>query len=72
MESLTKALEYKEKTDEDSGNKLRELYHSVYKSNYDIKIRKKKKMEKPLKSDLDEANEVLKREIKNIKKKKFS
>ena len=29
-------------------------------------------MEKALKSDLDEANEYLKREIKNMKKKKFS
>ena len=38
LESLTKALEFKEKTDEDSGNKLRELYLSVNKANYDIKI----------------------------------
>ena len=57
LDSLTKALEFKEKTDEDSTNKLRELYLSVNKANYDIKISNiKKKLEKPLKSDLDEAN----------------
>ena len=71
LESLTKALEFKEKTDEDSGNKLRELYLSVNKANYDIKISNiKKKMEKPLKSDLDEANEVFEKRNKEYEEKK--
>ena len=43
LESLTKALEFKEKADEDSGNKLRELYLSVNKANYDVKISNIKK-----------------------------
>ena len=71
LDSLTKALEFKEKTDEDSGNKLRELYLSVNKANYDIKISNiKKKMEKPLKSDLDEANEVFEQRNKEYEEKK--
>ena len=71
LDSLTKALEFKEKTDEDSGNKLREIYLSVNKANYDIKISNiKKKMEKPLKSDLDEANEVFEQRNKEYEEKK--
>jgi hypothetical protein len=67
---LTKALEFKEKTDEDSCNKLRELYLSVNKENYDIKISNiKKKMEKPLKSDLEEANEVFNQRNKEYEEK---
>ena len=70
LDSLTKALEFKEKTDEDSCNKLRELYLSVNKENYDIKISNiKKKMEKPLKSDLDEANEVFNQRNKEYEEK---
>ena len=70
LDSLTKALEFKEKTDEDSCNKLRELYLSVNKENYDIKISNiKKKMEKPLKSDLDEANKVFNQRNKEYEEK---
>ena len=70
LDSLTKALEFKEKTDEDSRNKLRELYLSVNKENYDIKISNiKKKMEKPLKSDLDEANKVFNQRNKEYEEK---
>ena len=70
LDSLTKALEFKEKADEDSCNKLRELYLSVNKENYDIKISNiKKKMEKPLKSDLDEANEVFNQRNKEYEEK---
>ena len=70
LDSLTKALEFKEKTDEDSCNKLRELYLSINKENYDIKISNiKKKMEKPLKSDLDEANEVFNQRNKEYEEK---
>ena len=70
LDSLTKALEFKEKTDEDSCNKLRELYLSVNKENYEIKISNiKKKMEKPLKSDLDEANEVFNQRNKEYEEK---
>ena len=59
LESLTKALENKDKTDDDSCNKLREIFLSVNKANYDIKISNvKKKMDKPLKIDLDEAEEL--------------
>ena len=70
LDSLTKALEFKEKTDEDSCNKLRELYLSVNKENYEIKISNiKKKMEKPLKSDLDEANKVFNQRNKEYEEK---
>ena len=70
LDSLTKALEFKEKADEDSCNKLRELYLSINKENYDIKISNiKKKMEKPLKSDLDEANEVFNQRNKEYEEK---
>ena len=70
LDSLTKALEFKEKADEDSCNKLRELYLSVNKENYDIKISNiKKKMEKPLKSDLDEANKVFNQRNKEYEEK---
>ena len=70
LDSLTRALEFKEKTDEDSCNKLRELYLSVNKENYDIKISNiKKKMEKPLKSDLDEANKVFNQRNKEYEEK---
>lgn len=56
LDSLSKSLENKDKTDEDSYNKLREIFISVNKANFDIKIGNiKKKNEKPNKIDLDEA-----------------
>ena len=56
LDCLSKSLENKDKTDEDSYNKLREIFISVNKANFDIKIGNiKKKNEKPNKIDLDEA-----------------
>lgn len=67
MDSLTKAIENKDKTDEESLNKLRELFLSVNKANEDIKINNiKKRCEKPLKVDLEEAEEYF-----NEKNKKY-
>jgi len=67
LESLSKAIELKGQTDESSSNKLRELFLSINKENLDIKITNiKKKTEKPLQQDLDEAEKVF-----NAKHKKY-
>lgn len=59
LDSLSKTLENKDKTDEDSCKKLREIFLSVNKANFDIKISNiKKRNEKPHKIDLDEAEEL--------------
>ena len=71
LESLTKTIENKDKTDDDSCNKLREIYLAVNKANFDIKINNiKKKMEKPLKIDLDEAEELFNEKHKIYEEKK--
>ena len=71
LDSLSKAIENKDKTDEDSSNKLRDLFLSVNKANSDIKISNiKKKSEKPLKSDVDEAEEFFLQEHKKYEEKK--
>ena len=71
LESLTKTIENKDKTDDDSCNKLREIYLAVNKANFDIKISNiKKKMEKPLKIDLDEAEELFNEKHKIYEEKK--
>ena len=71
LESLTKTIENKDKTDDDSCNKLREIYLTVNKANFDIKISNiKKKMEKPLKIDLDEAEELFNEKHKIYEEKK--
>ena len=59
LDSLSKALELKDQTDDSSTNKMRELFLSINKANLDIKIGNLKKMtEKPIQKDLDEAEEV--------------
>ena len=59
LDSLSQALELKDKTDESTTNKMREIFLSINKANIDLKISNiKKKTEKPLQKDLDEANEV--------------
>ena len=71
LESLTKTIENKDKTDDDSCNKLREIYLAVNKANFDIKISNiKKKMEKPLKIDLDEAEGLFNEKHKIYEEKK--
>ena len=75
LDSLSKTLENKDKTDEESCNKLREIFLEVNKANFDIKISNvKKKNEKPHKIDLEEAeqffNQNNKAIIKHMKKKK--
>jgi len=71
LDSLSKAVENKDKTDEDSSKNLRELFLSVNKAKSDIKISNiKKRSEKPLKSDVDEANEFFKKEDKKYQDKK--
>ena len=68
LDSLTKTLENKDKTDEDSFNKLREIYLEVNKANFDIKISNiKKKSEKPLETDLKEAEELFEQKDKIYK-----
>ena len=71
LDSLTKAIENKDKTDEDSLNKLKEIFISVNKANYDIKIsNEKKKLEKPLKSELDEAEAYFNEKHKKYEERK--
>ena len=60
LDSLSKAIELKDQTDDSSLNKLREIFLSINKANLDIKIRNiKKHGEKSLQKDLDEAEEAL-------------
>ena len=71
LDSLSKAIENKEKTDDESSNVLRDIFLAVNKANYDIKISNiKKRNEKPLKSDLEEAEELFKKNDKNYEEKK--
>ena len=71
LDSLSKAIELKEQADESSINKLREIYLSVNKANLDIKINNiKKEIEKPLKKDLEEAEEVFNARHKKYEERK--
>jgi len=71
LDSLSKAIENKEKTDDESSNVLRDIFLAVNKANYDIKISNiKKRNEKPLKFDLEEAEELFKKNDKNYEEKK--
>ena len=59
LDSLSKAIELKDQTDDSSLNKLREIFLSINKANLDIKIGNiKKHGEKPLQKDLEEAKEA--------------
>ena len=63
--------EYKDKTDEESCNKLREIFLEVNKANFDIKISNvKKKNEKPHKIDLEEAEQFFNQNNKAYEEKK--
>ena len=67
IDSLTQAMELKNQTDESSIKKMQDLFLSINKANYDVKISNiKKKIEKPLQQDLDAAEEVF-----NAKHKKY-
>ena len=67
LDSLSQALELKDQTDESSTNKLRDIFLSINRSNLDVKINNvKKTIEKPLKKDLEEAEEVF-----NVRHKKY-
>ena len=67
LDSLSQALELKDQTDESSTNKLRGIFLSINRSNLDVKINNvKKTIEKPLKKDLEEAEEVF-----NVRHKKY-
>jgi hypothetical protein len=67
IDSLTQAIELKNQTDESSIKKMQDLFLSINKANYDVKISNiKKKIEKPLQQDLDAAEEVF-----NAKHKKY-
>ena len=71
LDSLSRSLENKDKTDEDSYNKLREIFISVNKANFDIKIGNiKKKNEKPNKIDLDEAEGLFQQKHKVYEERK--
>ena len=71
LDSLSKSLENKDKTDEDSYNKLREIFIAVNKANFDIKIGNiKKKNEKPNKIDLDEAEGLFQQKHKVYEERK--
>ena len=71
LDSLSKSLENKDKTDEDSYNKLREIFIAVNKTNFDIKIGNiKKKNDKPNKIDLDEAEELFQKNHKVYEERK--
>ena len=71
LDSLSKSLENKDKTDEDSYNKLREIFISVNKANFDIKIGNiKRKNEKPNKIDLDEAEGLFQQKHKVYEERK--
>ena len=71
LDSLSKSLENKDKTDEDSYKKLREIFISVNKANFDIKIGNiKKKNEKPNKNDLDEAEGLFQQKHKVYEERK--
>ena len=71
LDSLSKTLENKDKTDEDSYNKLREIFLSVNKANFDIKISNiKKRSEKPHKIDLEEAEELFNQNHKAYEERK--
>ena len=67
IDSLTQAIELKNQTDESSIKKMQDLFLSINKANFDVKISNiKKKIEKPLQQDLDAAEEVF-----NAKHKKY-
>ena len=71
LDSLSKTLENKDKTDEESCNKLREIFLEVNKANFDIKISNvKKKNEKPHKIDLEEAEQFFNQNNKAYEEKK--
>ena len=71
LDSLSQALELKDKTDESTTNKMREIFLSINKANIDLKISNiKKKTEKPLQKDLDEANEVFNTSHKKYEEKR--
>ena len=71
LDSLSKALELKDQTDESSSKKLREIFLSVNKLNLDVKINNIKKMlEKPLQKDLDAAEEVFNARHKKYEERK--
>ena len=59
LDSLSQSLELKSQNDEASTAKLREIFLSVNKANLEVKIgNAKKKTEKPLKQDLEEAEKA--------------
>ena len=67
LDSLSQAIELKEQADEASINKLREIFLSVNKANFDIKINNiKKTIEQPIQKDLEEAEEVFNARHKKI------
>jgi len=71
LDSLSQALELKDQTDESSANKLRDIFLSINSSNLDVKINNiKKTIEKPLKKDLEEAEEVFNARHKKYEERK--
>ena len=73
LDSLSKTLENKDKTDEESCNKLREIFLEVNKANFDIKISNvKKKNEKPHKIDLEEAEQFFNQNNKAYEEKMYT
>jgi len=71
LDSLSQALELKDQTNESSTNKLREIFLSINRSNLDVKINNiKKTIEKPLKKDLEEAEEVFNARHKKYEERK--
>ena len=71
LDSLSQAIELKEQVDESSINKLREIFLSVNKANFDIKINNiKKTIEKPIQKDLEEAEEVFNARHKKYEERK--
>ena len=71
LDSLSQALELKDQTEESSTNKLRDIFFSINKANVDIKINNiKKTIEKPLKKDLEEAEEVFNARHKKYEERK--
>ena len=71
LDSLSQALELKDQTEESSTNKLRDIFLSINKANLDIKINNiKKTIEKPLKKDLEEAEEFFNARHKKYEERK--
>jgi hypothetical protein len=71
LDSLSQALELKDQIEESSTNKLRDLFFSINKANVDIKINNiKKTIEKPLKKDLEEAEEFFNARHKKYEERK--